>query len=508
MTGTTAVTAGPTGLDAEADDVLAGRSSPEDVCRFLTEVVPVTVATALAPLLPHGAGQVRAVVTRTTLRLGRKLTVGVELTGEAIGTRQAVLTWQPGSAPAPVPAALLARLSPSLRSPFSSLVPPPGPGDLTVLLAPVDPAFPHLVDVHDPARVAPLLRRAGAPGFEDEVRVTALRYRPGQRHVLLLESADRQHRLFAKCYRDDSGRRALDAVSAVAQALSNGSAPATTARAAGYVPSHRLVLWAGHDGIPLPRVLCAEGLSGGERQAHVRRAGAALRAIHDGEVHRCGVPVGAVRDGAVRDGAVRDGAHRPSGFLGSGRSDPAAEAAATRRATEHVRTLAPGAGARLDALLAEAVAGLEALPSESGHLLHGDYKGDNLLVDGERLVLLDFDRVSVGDPAADLGKLLADLRWWAQVGGQVPAPLVEAALDGYGPCPPGRVARALHYGVVFQLRAVGRRIPLHRPGWAPAVEACLETTRAAARAAARESAAGAAHPNARQTGRGPRGRSR
>ncbi|WP_374970471.1 phosphotransferase family protein [Terrabacter sp. BE26] len=499
MTGTTATTtAGPRSPHVDARDVLAGRSSPEDVCRFLTEVVPVTVATALAPLLPEAARQVRAVVTRTTLRLGRKLTVGVELSGEAIGTRHAVLTWQPGSAPEKVPASLLSRVTPSLRSPFSTLVPPPGPGGVTVRLAPVDPAFPHLVDVYDPARIASLLRRARVPGFEDEARVTALRYRPGQRHVLLLEGVDRQHRVFAKCYRDDSGRRALAASQALAQSLSITSAPAGTARAAGYIRSHRLVLWAGHDGTPLSRVLCAQSLGTGERQAHLRRAGAALRAIHDGGVHR----------GAVRDGAVRDGAHHPWGSLSSGRSDPAAEAAATRRATEHVRALAPEAGARLDALLGEAVAGLETLPTESGHLLHGDYKGDNLLVDGERLVLLDFDRVSVGDPAADLGKLLADLRWWAQVAGHRSAPLVDAALDGYGPCPPARVARALHYCTVFHLRAVGRRIPLHRPGWVEAVEACLETARAAAREAACERAGEASRGESRETESGLRGSSR
>ena len=162
--------------------------------------------------------------------------------------------------------------------------------------------------------------------------------------------------------------------------------------------------------------------------------------------------------------------------------------------------LAPGAAARLDALLVDTVARLDGLPAESGHLVHGDYKGDNLLVDGNRLVLLDFDRVSAGDPAADLGKLVADLHWWAQVARQSPAALVDAALDGYGPCPPGRIARALHYGVIFQLRAVGRRIPMHQPGWVEAVEACLETAQAAAQEAAREAA--------RETGRVPWGRAR
>ena len=83
-------------------------------------------------------------------------------------------------------------------------------------------------------------------------------------------------------------------------------------------------------------------------------------------------------------------------------------------------TLAPRAGARLDALLVDAVTRLGDLPDEAGHLVHGDYKGDNLLVDGDRLVLLDFDRVSAGDPALDVGKLVADLRWWAQTAGHAP----------------------------------------------------------------------------------------
>lgn len=476
MTGAALTAAGPRGSDGEAEDVLAGRSSPEDVCRFLTEVVPGVVAAALAPLLPASAGMVRAVVTRTKLKPGRKLTVGVELSGESLDTRPAVLTWQRGSASGAVPAALLSRVPASVRSPFSTLVTPPDPEGMVVHLAPVDAAFAHLVDVYDPARVGALLGAAGVRGFADGVRVTPLRYRPGQRHVLLLESFEGPRRLFAKCYRDDSGRRAIAASSLVAQALSDGCTPAGAARAAGYIASHRLAMWAGHDGMALSRVLCSERVGTAERLAHVRRAGAALRTIHDVGLHH----------GPALECAVRDGWGRPSSSLDAGRSDPAAEAAATRRAADHVRALAPEAGARLDALLLDTVARLEALPAESGHLLHGDYKGDNVLVDGERLVLLDFDRVSVGDPGADLGKFVADLRWWAQATGQGPGPLVDAALEGYGPCPQTRVIRALHYDVLFQLRAVGRRIPLHRPGWAEAVSACLETARAAAADAAGE----------------------
>lgn len=460
-----------TGPPGEADDVVAGRRSPEDVCRFLTEVVPASVATALAPLLPDGAGAVRAVVTRTQLKPGRKLTVSVDLSGDGIDTRPATVIWGAARVPAAIIDALVSRVRPALRSPFSTLALSPGPGGMSLLLAPLDPAFPQLVDVYDPARMAALVTDAGVGGFEDGLRVTGLRYRPGQRHVVLVESSDRKRRLFAKCYHDDSGRRAVEASHTVARALSRGSAAACTARAAGYSQSHRLVLWAGQGGVPLSRVVCGEGPWALDRLAHVRRAGAALRAVHEGAMGRTG--------------AVREA-----------RSDPAAEAAATRRAVEHVTTLAPRAGARLDALLVDAVTRLGDLPDEAGHLVHGDYKGDNLLVDGDRLVLLDFDRVSAGDPALDVGKLVADLGWWGQTAGHAPEAVVDALLDGYGPCPRARVTRALHYGVIFQLRAVGRRIPLHSPGWAETVEASLETAQETARLATRE------------TGRVPGGRAR
>ena len=98
---------------------------------------------------------------------------------------------------------------------------------------------------------------------------------------------------------------------------------------------------------------------------------------------------------------------------GAGRSDPAGEAAATRRAVDHVAALAAPAAARLEALLEDTLTELLELPEEAGHLLHGDFKCDHILVDDDRLVLLDFDRVTIGDPALDVGKFTADLRWWA-----------------------------------------------------------------------------------------------
>ena len=457
MTGSSVVTAaqstGPTG---EAHDVVAGRSSPDEVCRFLTDAVPAILAAALVPLLPDGIGQVRAVVTRAKLKPGRKLTVSVDVSGDGIAARPAALGWG-ASAPSALPDALLEQVTHAQRSPFSTLALPPDASGMSVFLAPVDPAFPQLLDVYDPARIARLLSAAGVAGFGEGPRVLAVRYRPGQRHVVLVESADGRRRLYAKCYRDDSGRRAVDASRIVAEALSRAGGPADTARAAGYSDSHRLALWTGHEGMPLSRVVSggADGTPIAVTQG--ARAGAALRAIHEG---------------GGRTGVLPD-----PGAGSRGRSDPATEAAATRRAVEHVAPLAPQAAARLETLLVETMTELVGLPVEAGHLVHGDYKCDNMLVDDDRLVLLDFDRVTIGDPAVDVGKFVADLRWWARASNRSATALVHAFLDGYGPCPPERLARASCYDVLFQLRAVGRRIPLHAPGWAETVDACLEATR-------------------------------
>jgi Ser/Thr protein kinase RdoA (MazF antagonist) len=198
-----------------------------------------------------------------------------------------------------------------------------------------------------------------------------------------------------------------------------------------------VVLWEGEPGTPLSRSVV-------DRPALAHAAGTVLRALHAFPSHHAGM------------------------------SDPTAEAAATRRATEHVTALRPSTGARLLRLTDRALSELLDLPAESGHLLHGDIKCDNLLVDGDLLRIVDLDRVVAGDPALDVGKLSADLRWWAMTRAADGDALVDAVLAGYGPCDPGRRARAACYDVLFQLRAAGRRVHLHEPSWAERVDECVE----------------------------------
>lgn len=432
---------------ARTPEVLSRPGGAEQVHRFLTEDAPGGVARALQPLLPSGTGPLTCTVTRSKLKPGRKLTAYGEVSGPGVPARPFAVTWAtdpgrglPTDTPVPLPRHLL--------EPFAGAVTGPDGEGTAVALAPWDPAFPQLAGLYDPDHLARRLVAVGQGPLAGPVTAVPVRYRPGQRHVLRLDRADRRPGFYAKCYRDDSGRRAVTGSRQVGAALAAWGGPAGVARAAGYLEAERTVLWTRCPGEPLSHLLQT-------RPDLVRTAGAALRVVHD--------------SAGVFDSR------------GNGRSDPGAEAAATARSAEHVSALDPGAAERLASLLRTAVDRLATRPGEHGHRLHGDFKADNVVTDGEQLRLLDFDRVTVGDPALDLGKFTADLRWWAlgaggsadAAGGSADA-AVAAFLDGYGPAPRERLERARGYDVLFQLRAVGRRVLLHEPDWHGRVHVCLD----------------------------------
>ena len=49
-------------------------------------------------------------------------------------------------------------------------------------------------------------------------------------------------------------------------------------------------------------------------------------------------------------------------------------------------------------------------PSRLG-LIHGDFHGDNVVVDGTGLGLVDLESCATGDPADDVGSMWAQLTW-------------------------------------------------------------------------------------------------
>src|SRR5205823_2030705 len=156
---------------------------------------------------------------------GRRLNARYDLDLGAAGRRPVAVTWEdPPSAPDwPAADAMEAQAAAAgLAAPFlrlRSAVPELG---LRVLVAPLDPAFRQLLRLSDPAQVPGLLAAAGAGavGAGRPWSVAAVRYRPGQRHVLRWQQdGARDRAVFAKLYRRGGSAQAFRLASRVADWL-------------------------------------------------------------------------------------------------------------------------------------------------------------------------------------------------------------------------------------------------------------------------------------------------
>ncbi len=84
-----------------------------------------------------------------------------------------------------------------------------------------------------------------------------------------------------------------------------------------------------------------------------------------------------------------------------------------QRQLSAVLSAQPGYAARLERVLAACKVLLESLPDVHPVTLHRDFYPEQLLLDGERLYLLDLDLCAYGDPALDIGNFVAHLREYA-----------------------------------------------------------------------------------------------
>jgi aminoglycoside phosphotransferase (APT) family kinase protein len=440
------------GTASARDLALASGDGPGPVAHFLDVVAPEEVRGALQHCLPAGFGVARVQLVRAKLKPGRKLVAEYSVALPDGARRRVSATWAaPGAvAPGPAPDGDAEARRRGVLAPFHRSWIGWDDGRSTVSVAPVDAAFPQLVRLHDPRHLGDVLcTTPGLTGSVDGaaggITVETVRYRPGQRHVLRVRVGDEGRAFFAKVYRDDVGRRTVAAATRVAGALAGrGPAGASLSTSAGiYVAADRTVLWAEAPGVSLADVVA---VSGAAAARHVGAAGRALRLLHDA------APVAGLPD----------------------RPDAAQQADETLRTAELVDALLPPVGARLRLAVTRALDLLSALPPEPRTLTHGDVKCDNLLVGGAGVHLLDFDRVGRGDPAADLGKFLADLRWCAAADEPVVGALHEALLEGYGAVPAARLARARAYEGLLHLRMAARRVPIYDPDWAARVTRAVQ----------------------------------
>lgn|GEM_PF-836465 len=451
-----------TRLSVRLQEALAGEAGIEGVCWVLGgRPMRGVIRDELRGLLSNPSDLGPCVLRRAKFKPGRKLTAYYDV-GLAKGARPArsiAVTWQPegshlssrDSAEAELEAEAVAG---GVAAPFTRLTARDPRLGLRILVAPLDAAYPQLVRVSSPDHVAALVTRLmedsgdwGLPEPPSAVDVTAVRYRPDQRHVLRYDCRGPDRRiqsggtLFAKLYKDGEGIAAFRVATGIADWVSS-STEASAIRPLAHLAKDGLIIYPKLTGAPLSHFPAARAA------APLAQAGAVLRALQQ-------APVQLFED------------VRPHSFAG--------EARAVARAAEHVGPLFPAAGVAIDRILERAAAVEGRLPGEPPVLAHGDYKADHVWVGRSGITLIDFNTCSLADPALDLGKFLADLHWWYAAGGE--EQLLGAQrnfLEGYGDeIGPVRLLRARLYEVLILTKITVRRVRLFDRRWASKTDGLL-----------------------------------
>jgi phosphotransferase family enzyme len=413
---------------------------------------------ALAALLPAAAMLGNCRLHRAKYKPGRYLTAYYEValhnpdSGQQ-SSRQIEVSWMPEGAPDSrgAPPELLAMqaeaIDRGLAAPFRELTAEAPEWGMRLQIAPLDVRFPQLARVSDPQYVGEMLAAAGTTNGSAAPRydVTAIRYRPGQRHVLRYSPADAAHRtIFAKIYNSDKGARTFGTGTRAADWLASQSKRLKIARPAAYLDGDGAVLYPLVSGTPLSDLLRA---SNGETARLLGEAGAAVATLHR-------MPLDVVD-------------LQPHSF--------AKEIKSIASASAHVHTLLAPAGAAIDAILDRAQALHARLPQEPTGFAYGDCKADHLWVTPDGLTLIDFDTCYLFDPAIDLGKFLADLQWWYDTYGQAGvAAAQEQFLAGYAAAPAERLLRARLYEALVLVKTTVRRVKLFERDWAKRTTRLIE----------------------------------
>jgi hypothetical protein len=105
---------------------------------------------------------------------------------------------------------------------------------------------------------------------------------------------------------------------------------------------------------------------------------------------------------------------------------PAEEIGVLSRWMNHLRAFEPELGAQLEGEFQRIEARLRA-DSRERATIHRDFYDKQVFVDGPRITFLDFDTLALGDPALDVGNMIAHLEHRGAA-----AALANAFIDGYG----------------------------------------------------------------------------
>jgi aminoglycoside phosphotransferase len=201
---------------------------------------------------------------------------------------------------------------------------------------------------------------------------------------------------YAKIYAGEEGRDVYDAYQEIHAALKAGMVQLQIPRALSYHDKHHLLLLEPVPGVPL------SGLQQADRKYAYRRLGEALKKLHS--------------------------ISPPSSIPRSIRLTPDAlmQAAAT------ISQARPAVAIQAQQLAGKLIACHEECSDARPVLLHGDLHPKNVLMDGDRLFLLDLDQAATGPAALDIGSVIAGLYCEACVTEGDSSLLINAFLAGYG----------------------------------------------------------------------------
>lgn len=302
---------------------------------------------------------------------------------------------------------------------------------------PNDRSLPVLRRLGDPVARSRLLRRV-AGGRPDlwEGTVTRLGYKPERRFVGRVDVEGRPVAVL-KVYGPGGYRPA----SAAAKAFSSADPPPTQDRIGG-ASRHRVLALEWMPGAPLDRLVADPELDP-RIPAWVGRALADLHGRHTKHL----LPLVRTEEALI--------------VLTTGRD---------------VAALLPERGERARRLAVELARRLLDLP-EMAVPVHGDFSPDQVLVDGDRVGILDLDGAALGDPTGDLGSLAAWMEVEAISGSLAAEPAARLSgglLEGYGeqravPDP----ARLALYTAIGLLKVAMEPFRYRYPGWPELTERIL-----------------------------------
>ncbi|MFN2489618.1 MAG: aminoglycoside phosphotransferase family protein [Actinomycetota bacterium] len=456
---------GGTGERVDVTEALSGRAGLEGVrWLLLAPAVRRSLRRELSALLPSSELLGPCRLYRAKFKPGRKLKAYYNASlGNVPGNfRSVAVEWVPDAlgdvGPDAGPSEMEAEaIDAGLAAPFQRLQAGDHKLGTRISVSPLDPRYRQLVRVSTPEHARAMVARAcsgggaaHAGGPVGSYAVTTIRYRPGERHVLRYDPVDDdgarsgEGTIFAKLYRDGEGARAWSDATQIADWL-EPTEGIQAARPLGYLPDDEVILYPRVTGTPLSNFLRR---ARGTAAVHLERAGAALRHLHETPVELTGkLP----------------------------RHEFAAEIKAIARASEHVEPLLPSASEGIARLLERAQEVEGKMVQEAPTFAHGDYKADHAWVTAAGLTLIDFNTVSLAEPALDVGKFLADLQWWYATSGRSGVEWArERFLAGYGAdTPPQRLLSARLYEVLILTKITVRRVRLFDPAWAPHTEALI-----------------------------------